>query len=120
MQLQKGFSRTGVTDPLGKLWNRRLFTETFDKEVNRARRYTHPLSLVILDLHRFKEVNDKYGHPRGDEVLQAAAATLKKTLRSSDSAFRIGGDEFALLLPQTDSAQASSLSRRIGIVFAEI
>jgi len=75
---------------------------------------------VLLDLHRFKEVNDKYGHPRGDEVLRAAASTLKRALRTSDSAFRIGGDEFALLLPQTDSAQASALSRRIGVVFAEI
>jgi diguanylate cyclase (GGDEF)-like protein len=75
--------------------------------------------LVTLDLHRFKEVNDKHGHPRGDKVLHAAAATLRKALRTSDSAFRIGGDEFALLLPQTDSAQAAALSRRIGVVFAE-
>jgi diguanylate cyclase (GGDEF)-like protein len=100
--------------------NRRQFDETFDKELNRARRYGQSLSLVTLDLHRFKEVNDKYGHPRGDEVLRAAAATLKKALRTSDTAFRIGGDEFALLLPQTDSAQASALSRRIGVVFAEV
>jgi diguanylate cyclase (GGDEF)-like protein len=74
---------------------------------------------VILDLHRFKEVNDKHGHPRGDEVLQAAATTLKRALRTSDSAFRIGGDEFALLLPQTDAAQALALSRRVGTVFGE-
>ena len=116
----KSLHRNAVTDPLTGLYNRRLFTETFDKEINRARRYAHPLSLVILDLHRFKEVNDKHGHPRGDEVLQAAATTLRKTLRTSDSAFRIGGDEFALILPQTDSAQASALSRRIGVAFAEI
>src|SRR5271168_3837232 len=108
-----------VTDPLTGLYNRRLFTESFEKELNRARRYGHPMGLVILDLHRFKEVNDKYGHPRGDEVLKAAAATLKKALRTSDSAFRIGGDEFALLLPQTDAAQALALSRRIGTVFGE-
>jgi diguanylate cyclase (GGDEF)-like protein len=75
---------------------------------------------VVLDLHRFKEVNDQHGHPRGDDVLRAAAATLKKALRTSDSAFRIGGDEFALLLPQTDAEQALALSRRIEIVFAEI
>src|SRR5215471_3657714 len=78
-----------------------------------------PLSIVMLDLHRFKEVNDKYGHPRGDEVLRAAASTLQKALRTSDSAFRIGGDEFALLLPQTDAAQALAISRRIEAVFAE-
>jgi diguanylate cyclase (GGDEF)-like protein len=116
----KNLHRNAITDPLTGLYNRRLFSENFDKELNRARRYTHPLSLVILDLHHFKEVNDKYGHPRGDEVLRAAAATLKKALRTSDSAFRIGGDEFALVLPQTDSAQASALSRRVGVVFAEI
>jgi diguanylate cyclase (GGDEF)-like protein len=115
----KGIHRSAITDPLTGLYNRRLFNETFDKELNRARRYSHPLSLVTLDLHRFKEVNDKHGHPRGDEVLRAAAATLKKSLRTSDSAFRIGGDEFALLLPQTDFAQAFALSRRIGLVFAE-
>ncbi len=115
----KNLHRSAITDPLTGLYNRRLFTETFQKELNRARRYAHPLSLVTLDLHSFKEVNDKHGHPRGDEVLRAAAATLKKTLRTSDSAFRIGGDEFALLLPQTDSSQASALSRRIGLVFDE-
>ncbi len=115
----KNLHRNAVTDPLTGLYNRRLFNENFDKELNRARRYAHPLSLVTLDLHRFKEVNDKHGHPRGDEVLRAAASTLKKALRTSDSAFRIGGDEFALLLPQTDSFQASGLSRRIGVVFTE-
>ena len=108
-----------VTDPLTGLYNRRLFAESFEKELNRARRYGLPLGIVILDLHRFKEVNDKYGHPRGDDVLRAAAATLRKALRTSDSAFRIGGDEFALLLPQTDAAHAMALSRRIGTVFEE-
>jgi len=108
-----------VTDPLTGLYNRRLFSETFEKELNRSRRYGSPLGLVVLDLHRFKEVNDKHGHPRGDEVLRAAAATLKKALRTSDSAFRIGGDEFALLLPQTDAEQALALSRRVETVFAE-
>jgi diguanylate cyclase (GGDEF)-like protein len=108
-----------VTDSLTGLYNRRLFSEAFEKEINRARRYGSPLGLVILDLHRFKEINDKHGHPRGDEVLRAAATTLKKALRTSDSAFRIGGDEFALLLPQTDAAQALALSRRVGTVFGE-
>jgi diguanylate cyclase (GGDEF)-like protein len=109
-----------VTDPLTGLHNRRLFSEAFEKELNRARRYGQPLGLVTLDLHRFKEVNDKHGHPRGDDVLRAAAATLKKALRTSDSAFRIGGDEFALLLPQTDSAQALALSRRVEAVFVDM
>jgi diguanylate cyclase (GGDEF)-like protein len=115
----KKLQLNAVTDPLTGLYNRRLFSEAFEKELNRARRYGSPLGLVILDLHRFKEVNDKHGHPRGDEVLRSAAGTLKKALRTSDSAFRIGGDEFALLLPQTDAAQALALSRRVGTVFEE-
>ena len=116
----KRLELNAVTDPLTGLYNRRLFAETFEKELNRARRYGQPLGLVTLDLHRFKEVNDQHGHPRGDDVLRAAAATLKKALRTSDSAFRIGGDEFALLLPQTDSPQALALCRRVQTVFAEM
>ena len=116
----KTLQLNAVTDPLTGLYNRRLFGETFEKELNRAQRYSLPLGLVILDLHRFKEVNDKYGHPRGDEVLRTAASTLKKALRTSDSAFRIGGDEFALLLPQTDAEQALALSRRVETVFIEM
>jgi len=116
----KTLQLNAVTDPLTGLYNRRLFSETFEKELNRGRRYGSPLGLVVLDLHRFKEVNDKHGHPRGDEVLRAAAATLKKALRTSDSAFRIGGDEFALILPQTDAEQALALSRRVETVFAEM
>jgi len=116
----KTLQLNAVTDPLTGLYNRRVFAEAFEKELNRARRYSSPLGLVILDLHRFKEVNDKHGHPRGDDVLRAAAATLKKALRTSDSAFRIGGDEFALLLPQTDAEQALALSRRVETVFIEL
>ncbi len=102
-----------ATDALTGLYNRRLFDEYFEKELNRAKRYSQQLAVVILDLHRLKEVNDQYGHLQGDQILQLAAATFRKTLRSSDFAFRIGGDELALLLPQTDSEQAITLSRRV-------
>ena len=102
-----------ATDALTGLYNRRLFDEYCDKELNRAKRYGQQLSIVILDLHKLKEVNDRYGHLQGDNVLQLAAATLSRTLRASDSAFRIGGDEFALLLPQTDTEQAVTLCRRV-------
>ena len=68
---------------------------------------------MILDLHKLKEVNDRHGHLQGDQVLQLAATTLRKTMRASDFAFRIGGDEFALLLPQTDPEQATTLCRRV-------
>ena len=102
-----------ATDALTGLHNRRLFDEYFDKELNRAKRYGHQLAIVILDLHKLKQVNDRYGHLRGDQVLQLAATTLRKTLRASDLAFRIGGDEFAVLLPQTDPEQALTLCRRV-------
>src|SRR5260370_13494673 len=85
----KRLELNAVTDPLTGLHNGRLFAETFDKELNRARRYGQPLGLVTLDLHRFKEVNDQHGHPRGDEGLRAAAANLKKTFCTSDTAFLI-------------------------------
>jgi diguanylate cyclase (GGDEF)-like protein len=102
-----------ATDALTGLYNRRLFDEYCDKELNRAKRYGHQLAVVILDLHKLKEVNDRHGHLQGDQVLQLAATTLRKTMRASDFAFRIGGDEFALLLPQTDPEQAITLCRRI-------
>lgn len=108
-----------ATDPLTGLYNRRLFEEYFEKELNRSIRYSHRLSLVIFDLHRFKEVNDRYGHPQGDKLLQAAATTLRKSLRTSDYAFRIGGDEFALLLPQTETEQAAALSKRLRVAYSD-
>jgi diguanylate cyclase (GGDEF)-like protein len=107
-----------ATDPLTGLYNRRFFDDFFEKELNRAARYAHRLALVIFDLHRFKDVNDKYGHPQGDVMLQLAATTLRKSLRTSDYAFRTGGDEFALLLPQSDTEQAAALSRRMRAAYS--
>jgi len=109
----KKLQLNAATDSLTGLYNRRLFEEYCDKEFNRAKRYGQHLALVLLDLHRLKEVNDRYGHLRGDEVLQLAATILRKTLRASDFAFRIGGDEFALLLPQADPEQAATLCDRL-------
>jgi diguanylate cyclase (GGDEF)-like protein len=102
-----------ATDALTGLYNRRLFDEYLDKELTRAKRYGQQLAVVILDLHKLKEVNDRFGHLQGDHVLQIAATTLRTTLRASDFAFRIGGDEFALLLPETDAEQALTLCRRV-------
>jgi diguanylate cyclase (GGDEF)-like protein len=110
---------TATTDPLTGLYNRLFFDDYFVKELNRSIRYNHKLALVIFDLYRFKEVNDRFGHQRGDAVLQLAAETLRKSLRSSDYAFRLGGDEFALLLPQTDTEQAAALSRRLRTTYAD-
>jgi diguanylate cyclase (GGDEF)-like protein len=102
-----------ATDALTGLYNRRLFDETCERELTRSKRYNQQLAFVIFDLRHLKDVNDQYGHPKGDEVLRLAANNLRKTLRASDFAFRIGGDEFALLLPQTDPEQAATLCRRV-------
>lgn len=109
----KKLQLNAATDALTGLYNRRLFDEYCDKEFNRARRYGHHLALVLLDLHRLKELNDRHGHLQGDQILQLTAATLRKNLRASDFAFRIGGDEFALLLPQADPEQAAVLCDRL-------
>jgi diguanylate cyclase (GGDEF)-like protein len=102
-----------ATDGLTGLYNRRLFDEYSEKELNRAKRYNQQLAFVILDVHKLKEVNDRVGHLQGDQILLLAASTLRSTIRASDFAFRIGGDEFALLLPETDPEQANTLCRRI-------
>ena len=107
-----------ATDALTGLYNRRLFEEYFAKELTRAKRHGQHVALVIMDLHCFKMVNDRHGHLQGDHVLQLAASTLRKTLRTSDYAFRIGGDEFALLLPHADPAQAAILGRRVRANYA--
>lgn len=106
-----------ATDALTGLYNRRLFDEYSEKELNRAKRYNQQLAFVILDVHKLKEVNDRRGHLQGDQILQLAATTLRKTMRASDFAFRIGGDEFALLLPETDPEQANTLCRRVRAQF---
>jgi diguanylate cyclase (GGDEF)-like protein len=102
-----------ATDPLTGLYNRRFFEDHFERELNRAMRYGQHLTLVMLDLHQFKEVNDRYGHQQGDTLLRTVAITLRKSLRASDYAFRIGGDEFALLLIQSDAGQSTALARRV-------
>src|SRR6202023_2181216 len=107
-----------ATDPLTGLYNRRFFDDYFEKELNRSTRYSHKLALVVFDLHRFKEVNDRHGHPQGDILLQMVATTLRNSMRTSDYAFRIGGDEFALLLPQSDTEQATAMSRRLRAAYA--
>ena len=109
----KKLQLNAATDALTGLYNRRLFEEYCDKELKRAQRYGQHLALVLIDLHRLKEVNDRYGHLQGDQILQLAASTLRKNLRASDFAFRIGGDEFALLLPQADPEQATVLCDRL-------
>lgn len=102
-----------TTDSLTGLHNRRHFMESAQQELDRARRYQTPLSLALLDADHFKAVNDRYGHPVGDQALQMLAATGRRLLRDIDLFARIGGEEFAILLPQTDQAAAWMVADRL-------
>lgn len=107
------------TDHLTGVNNRRLFDAALAREVARAVRYGRDLTLVLLDLNRFKEVNDTHGHQTGDELLILTARLMHEAARSSDLAFRLGGDEFGLLLPDTTQPGAEALAERVRTRFAE-
>jgi len=100
-------------DELTGLFNRRHFDERLREEINRQIRYGGAFSLIMLDLDSFKAYNDVYGHPAGDTLLRDISGLIKKAIRTSDQAFRYGGDEFAALLPQTDTDSAYHVADRI-------
>jgi diguanylate cyclase (GGDEF)-like protein len=104
--------RLATHDPLTGLLNRREFDRIIAEEEERARRFRNTLSLVIVDLDHFKAVNDAHGHAAGDAVLQEAARRLTGVIRTVDRAARLGGEEFGLILPQTDRAPALEVARR--------
>lgn len=101
------------TDFLTGLRNRRYLELVLERELFRVRRYSRPLSLMVLDLDGFKQVNDAHGHEAGDRVLKAVAAALEAHVRQSDRVARLGGEEFAVLLTETPMAQALSLAERL-------
>jgi len=100
-------------DPLTGLANRRVFEDRIDSILDGSRRHNRPVSLAIMDLDYFKQVNDTYGHGEGDRVLQRVAHILKKTIRSTDLLARMGGDEFILVLPDTSLKSARYLAQRL-------
>ena len=103
-----------MIDALTGLYNRRFAEQRLAAEVARSARKGHPLMVVLLDLNEFKYINDTYGHPAGDVVLQEFAAAISRAVRSGDLAVRMGGDEFLLILPECNPAQLRLVLSRIG------
>jgi len=106
-------AQEALTDPLTGLWNRRHMAETLDREVARALRFGHEISLIILDVDDFKRINDRLGHLQGDLVLETVADLVKDATRDIDVAVRYGGDELALILVETDSEGSTILAERL-------
>jgi diguanylate cyclase (GGDEF)-like protein len=101
------------TDELTGMWNRRYFRRQLPYEIERARTFNVPLSLLLFDIDEFKQINDGFGHGIGDVVLSELCGCVRETLRPTDTLARYGGDEFAVILPHTDLAGASAVSERI-------
>jgi two-component system cell cycle response regulator len=102
-----------ITDGLTKLYNSRHFYSQLEVEIGRCRRYQHPLALLLLDLDHFKDYNDTYGHLEGDKVLVRIGDVIRTCLRSMDSAYRYGGEEFTIILPETNGEEALNVAQRI-------
>jgi diguanylate cyclase (GGDEF)-like protein len=118
VRLHQLVERQASTDGLTDLANRRTFEEALATEISRAGRFGGPLALVLADLDDFKQVNDRYGHQAGDDVLRGFADVLRETVREIDLAARYGGEEFAVLLPQTDLAGAEHVAERLRAALA--
>ncbi|SCA56402.1 putative Diguanylate cyclase [Candidatus Terasakiella magnetica] len=112
-RLENELRTLASTDVLTGINNRRFFLELCEKEIERAQRYSKKLSLIMLDVDHFKRINDTYGHAVGDEAIRAMTGLCRKCLRNTDIMGRIGGEEFAILLPETDKKGAIHIAERI-------
>jgi len=110
LESQRALART---DPLTGIPNRRAFLEAAATELSKVQRFGGPITLIYLDIDHFKYINDRHGHDAGDRLLQAVARILTENVRIMDSPARFGGDEFALLLPQTDVVAARSVTAKL-------
>jgi diguanylate cyclase (GGDEF)-like protein len=110
MDNHKALSRT---DPLTAILNRRAFYDLAEMELNKARRYQNPLSVLYVDIDNFKQVNDCLGHHTGDKLLRSAAKMIKRNIRAIDVIGRFGGDEFVILLAQTGAESVAPVARKL-------
>ncbi|OWW22455.1 hypothetical protein AYR66_26110 [Noviherbaspirillum denitrificans] len=113
--LSEELRAASITDPLTGAYNRRFFFESVPKIVSTANRHHVPLSIVTIDVDHFKRINDMYGHPAGDKVLQALTVLCKESLRESDVFCRFGGEEFIMALPNTDAEAAAQVAERLRV-----
>jgi diguanylate cyclase (GGDEF)-like protein len=110
------FHRLATVDPLTGLYNRRFAESRLAAEAARSQRYGHPLTVVYFDLNNFKQINDRHGHPAGDQVLKEFAERLNNAIRVSDYAVRMGGDEFLVILPECPAEQVQALFNRLATI----
>ena len=115
-KMQDELAKLATTDTLTGIFNRRKMHELLGMEINKAKRYKSPLSLIMFDIDHFKMVNDTYGHSVGDSVLRTLVKIVKRNLRNTDYFCRWGGEEFLILSPETDLEMATTSAERLGMV----
>jgi diguanylate cyclase (GGDEF)-like protein len=113
VRMMEKLQKLAITDGLTKLHNSRSFYSQLEVEVDRFNRYKHPLSLLLLDIDHFKRYNDNFGHLEGDKVLVKISQLIKSCLRKLDTAYRYGGEEFTVILPETSCEEAVLVAERI-------
>lgn len=113
MHLLEKIEQLSITDELTQIYNHRYFNNALSNEIYRARRYKHPVSLIIIDIDNFKNYNDLYGHIYGNFILALMADIFRRSIRATDTVARYGGEEFAIILPETDKDTAMILAERI-------
>ena len=112
-QLLEQVQKLAIIDPLIEIFNRRFFFDVANREIVRSMRYHNPFSVIMIDLDKFKQINDTYGHPAGDAVLKEIVRLIKQNLREIDTLARYGGDEFIILLPETGLVGGQKVADRI-------
>jgi len=119
-RLFEEIQRLAVTDSLTGLYNRHKLQDSLTTEVERAKRYSRPLSIIMIDMDELKVINDTFGHAAGDEALKIVAKSILRSIRKVDMGTRFGGDEFIVLLPEADREEAASVAKRIREAILEV